>query len=124
MKNKLFIVLFVLFCTSFFIGCSSQSPKECTEEAKICPDGSAVERTGPNCEFPSCPENNQNNLMTNACTESDRSKSCSDDDQPVCGWFNQSIKCIKYPCAANYGNPCWACSEPQVEYWTEGPCPE
>jgi hypothetical protein len=27
----------------------------CTQEAKICPDGSAVERTGPNCTFAACP---------------------------------------------------------------------
>ncbi|MFH0803591.1 MAG: hypothetical protein V1877_00515, partial [Candidatus Tagabacteria bacterium] len=30
--------------------------KACTEEAKICPDGSYVSRTGPNCEFAACPE--------------------------------------------------------------------
>lgn len=30
--------------------------KPCTEEAKICPDGTAVGRTGPNCEFAECPE--------------------------------------------------------------------
>jgi putative hemolysin len=29
--------------------------KACTEEAKLCPDGSAVGRTGPNCEFAECP---------------------------------------------------------------------
>ncbi|MBW2965051.1 DUF333 domain-containing protein [Candidatus Woesearchaeota archaeon] len=28
----------------------------CTEEAKMCPDGSAVGRTGPDCEFAPCPE--------------------------------------------------------------------
>jgi hypothetical protein len=28
----------------------------CTLEAKICPDGSSVGRTGPNCEFTPCPE--------------------------------------------------------------------
>jgi hypothetical protein len=28
----------------------------CTEEAMICPDGSAVGRTGPNCEFAKCPD--------------------------------------------------------------------
>ena len=28
----------------------------CTEEAKICSDGSAVGREGPNCEFAKCPE--------------------------------------------------------------------
>jgi len=27
----------------------------CTQEAKICPDGSAVGREGPNCEFAMCP---------------------------------------------------------------------
>lgn len=27
----------------------------CTQEAKLCPDGSSVDRTGPNCEFSPCP---------------------------------------------------------------------
>ncbi len=27
----------------------------CTLEAKVCPDGTAVGRTGPNCEFTECP---------------------------------------------------------------------
>lgn len=30
----------------------------CTEEAKICPDGSAVGRTGPTCAFTPCPNDN------------------------------------------------------------------
>lgn len=29
--------------------------KACTMEAKICPDGSSVGRSGPNCEFAPCP---------------------------------------------------------------------
>lgn len=28
----------------------------CTQEVKMCPDGSAVGRTGPNCEFAACPQ--------------------------------------------------------------------
>lgn len=28
----------------------------CTQEAKVCPDGSHVSRTGPDCQFASCPE--------------------------------------------------------------------
>jgi putative hemolysin len=39
--------------------CGCQGPpkcvRACTEEAKICPDGSAVGRVGPNCEFAPCP---------------------------------------------------------------------
>jgi hypothetical protein len=27
----------------------------CTMDAKICPDGTGVGRTGPNCEFAPCP---------------------------------------------------------------------
>ncbi len=39
------------------------TPKQvaCTMEAKLCPDGSSVGRTGPNCEFASCPEVINNN---------------------------------------------------------------
>jgi len=42
-------------------------PKACTMEAKLCPDGSSVGRTGPNCEFSVCPvvnntDNNTQNL--------------------------------------------------------------
>lgn len=33
-----------------------QMPVACTEEAKICPDGSAVGRSGPKCEFAPCPQ--------------------------------------------------------------------
>lgn len=34
---------------------SKKSGKVCTQDAKLCPDGSYVSRTGPNCEF-ICPE--------------------------------------------------------------------
>ena len=33
-------------------------PVVCTQETKQCPDGSAVGRTGPNCEFAECPSAN------------------------------------------------------------------
>lgn len=36
------------------------SPVACTMEAKICPDGSAVGRTGPKCEFAACPDAGDN----------------------------------------------------------------
>ena len=29
--------------------------KPCTQEAKVCPDGTSVGRVGPNCEFAPCP---------------------------------------------------------------------
>lgn len=34
---------------------STPEAYECTADAMICPDGTAVGRTGPNCEFAACP---------------------------------------------------------------------
>lgn len=33
----------------------NQTETACTLDAKICPDGSTVGRTGPNCKFAPCP---------------------------------------------------------------------
>lgn len=41
----------------------------CTMDAKICPDGSAVGRVGPNCEFAACPGSGQgSNQGSGTCT--------------------------------------------------------
>src|SRR3989338_7210150 len=37
------------------IGTVKPPPTACTQEAKLCSDGTAVGRTGPNCEFAACP---------------------------------------------------------------------
>ncbi|MEM4134090.1 MAG: hypothetical protein QXO35_03660 [Candidatus Micrarchaeia archaeon] len=61
----------------------------------------------------------------NYCTpESRNAEVCITLYEPVCGWFNESIKCVRYPCAATYSNKCFACQDPKVEYWTEGECPK
>jgi len=62
-NNKLIIgimIAFVLVAGSvgayFFVNQQSDTgPVACTAEAKVCPDGSSVGRTGPNCEFAQCP---------------------------------------------------------------------
>ncbi|MBN2101363.1 MAG: hypothetical protein JW716_00660 [Candidatus Aenigmarchaeota archaeon] len=59
------------------------------------------------------------------CTEEQRGvQACTMEYRPVCGWFDESIQCVKYPCADTYSNPCMACSDEKVEYWTEGECPQ
>jgi hypothetical protein len=40
----------------YFLSNKTPEPVVCTQEAKLCPDGSYVSRTGPNCEFTECPE--------------------------------------------------------------------
>jgi len=53
--NKSLILVCALV---FLVACAPQPPEPiaCTEEAKICPDGSVVVRVGPDCEFQSCPQ--------------------------------------------------------------------
>lgn len=57
MSMKKILILSLIFLT----GCSvstetDKSPQECTLEAKVCPDGSTVGRSGPNCKFAPCPQ--------------------------------------------------------------------
>jgi len=68
MQSRIFIIIFVLavFVVGGFLYIYNPDPTEyknpkepepvaCTMDAKLCPDGSYVGRTGPNCEFV-CPE--------------------------------------------------------------------
>lgn len=36
----------------------------CTEEARVCPDGSSVVRQGPDCDFPTCPGTDPDNGLS------------------------------------------------------------
>ena len=56
MKQILFLFVIALF---FLIGCTGNSMDNsrvgCTEDARLCPDGTSVVRLLPNCEFEECP---------------------------------------------------------------------
>ncbi len=98
----------------------------CTADAMMCPDGSYVGRVAPNCDFAPCPRSDEIIIGDkHYCRPVDRkAEACMTLYDPVCGWFSQDIKCIKYPCAITAGNSCEACINPNVEYWTEGECPK
>ena len=50
------VVIIVGAVSALLISKSRESlPKACTMEAKMCPDGSYVGRTGPSCQFADCP---------------------------------------------------------------------
>ncbi len=63
--KKTFIILIVLlvvltgawFGLRFLI--DGEEPVACTQDAKLCPDGSYVGRVGPDCEFALCPDTPQ-----------------------------------------------------------------
>jgi hypothetical protein len=70
MKNPTFIFIFIIAVFIFggllyvynpepteYKNPNDTGPAVCTADAKLCPDGSHVGRTGPNCEFHCPPEN-------------------------------------------------------------------
>ncbi len=59
------------------------------------------------------------------CTpESRNAEVCTAIYSPVCGWSDpERVQCIKYPCAQEYDNPCNACNDEKVLYYTSGNCP-
>jgi len=69
MENKFFLLIFIVivFVAGGLLYIYNPEPVEyknpkdiepvfCTADAKLCPDGSYVGRTGPNCEFAICPQ--------------------------------------------------------------------
>ncbi len=56
MRKIIFFIL--LFAAIILSGCAVSNPIACTEEAKICPDGTSVGRVPPDCDFEECPPSN------------------------------------------------------------------
>jgi hypothetical protein len=56
-KNLIVLIIIAILATVMYIisGYPKTQTVTCTQEALICPDGSAVGRTGPNCAFTPCP---------------------------------------------------------------------
>jgi hypothetical protein len=127
---KRIVLMLTLVLAIMAVSCTRvERPVACTMDAKACPDGSFVGRIAPDCEFAPCPEADgtlpTGKLAAVQCTDEQREvKGCTKEYMPVCGWFADFIKCVKYPCASVYGNKCMACQNPNVEYYTEGECPK
>lgn len=104
MSKKQLIVLLILFFLilglgGVFYGAGLwRKPAACTLEAKLCPDGSAVGRSGEKCEFAACPGENNPPVVGN------------DRDEHGCigsagySWCQEKQKCLRIweeSCAAD-----------------------
>ena len=70
MNKSLLALLIIIISASimyFVSGYSQNNTITCTEEAKICPGGSAVGRSGPKCAFAPCPTLKKTNNQKGFC---------------------------------------------------------
>ena len=78
-------------------------------------------RTGPDCEFESCPTVTPNYTV---CEPDDRlAEACIEIYAPVCG--QQQVQCVTAQCdpvPVNFSNGCFACMDETVLGYTEGIC--
>lgn len=86
---------FVIMAGFFIINFSGEDYDEddniyCTQDAKLCPDGSYVGRTGPNCEFADCPESDEEEFKTTGT---------------VVGKVSIGPLCPVEPCPEEFENP-------------------
>lgn len=109
-------------CTGAIPPANNGQPTACTMDAKICPDGTAVGRVAPDCEFAACPQNN--NFPQKCSAESRKAEICAQVYDPVCATVN--IQCVKAPCdpvKQTFSNKCEACKNQLVSDYTKGECP-
>jgi len=70
-------LIIVLIIALLAVGCigsytyikNKNKPIACTQEAKICPDGSSVGRIPPNCEFAECPTTTTKEIIPLPCVQ-------------------------------------------------------
>ena len=99
----------------------------CTQDAKICPDGSAVGRGGPNCEFAACPGSDTPPARETITCQPDQRlvDVCTEQYAPVCADYQ--VQCITAPCnpvPRTYSNSCFACMDKNVISYSDGACVE
>ena len=94
----------------------------CTMDAKLCPDGSAVGRVGPDCAFAPCPAEQPAETVT--CSPAAKQVAgCDDVYAPVCGLVE--VQCVTTPCnpvPETFANGCYACAAGNVISYTAGAC--
>ena len=105
----------------------------CTDEAKLCPDGSYVGRTEPNCAFAECPttNTNSNTNATNSSTPADcrptgcSSQVCSDQEVVTDCAYRAEYACYQTAtCERQENGECGWTSTPELQKCLQGALPD
>jgi putative hemolysin len=89
----------------------------CTADAKLCPDGSAVGRTGPDCEFAPCPHLVGNDSDIHGCKGSAGYSWCEEKQKCIRAWEENCSSSISCTCPQGYVQEGDACN-PKCYYST------
>jgi hypothetical protein len=137
-KNTIFGLTSALLALLLITGCSSiikstinsTSPETiCTMEAKICPDGSAVGRAGPDCAFELCP--GEKRYVVNSSEKCKAVKfACANGEQPFfdtkgCGCEREAQNPVREYVADNVtvcAATTWICKEGQQQFFDDTGC--
>jgi hypothetical protein len=125
-KSLLFTPIMFLVITSS--GCLNNvfTPIACTEDARLCPDGTSVSRIPPDCEFKACPACTPGDIITSSCPDGTNYTSYSCDESGV--WHE--VNYIRNPCEPveyepNVGDECESHDECRTpfEFLVQSNCP-
>lgn len=83
---------------------SAQKQVACTQEAKLCPDGSYVSRSGPDCQFAECPKTADQTFVTKEECEEKTGCKC---DFVACDYIPAG-KTFEETCGENFKKG-WQC---------------
>jgi len=90
-------ILLLILATIFISSCINE-PLACTEEARMCEDGSYVARDhNNNCEFKECPEK-INCDYTNNCEEGFNCYKFEDESEAICYQGDPCLRCDSFSC--------------------------
>lgn len=90
----------------------------CTQEAKLCPDGSYVSRTGPNCQFAACPQPKGGCSSDSQCLAGQvcHLGACVNPVAAVCSGASDTSCGPGYQCVQDCGPPVAMANEPPPPY--------
>ena len=122
LSANIMIVALVLAAFILYTALNAQQDigQPCTMEAKLCPDGSSVGRTGPDCGFAPCPDGAVYCTYVGCVKKKNIPPAIA---SPTAESIILNIAQSIGPCASTFSNSCEACKSPTVDYYTPGECP-
>jgi len=114
------LIIISLLIKVFFSGSKLiNEQKACTEEAMKCSDGSAVVRTGPNCDFAPCPSVSKLNEIKYFCDDEKRINAVFDNKSSSVDLNLSDGRVFVLPNAISASGARYATPDESVVFWNK-----